>query len=43
MDQIEFEEDLDRIKYIKRLLRKYEDGKEIERKVDIKSPHTYLV
>ena len=25
-DQIEFEEDLDRIKYIKRLFRKYKDG-----------------
>ena len=26
VDQIEFEEDLDRIKYIKRLFRKYKDG-----------------
>ena len=32
-DQIEFEEDLDRIKYIKRLLRKYEDGKELRERL----------
>jgi len=29
MDQLEFEEDLNRIKYIKRLFRKYEEGKEL--------------
>ena len=29
MDQLEFEEDLNRIKYIKRLFSKYRDGKEL--------------
>jgi|TARA_R110000822_G_scaffold51703_7_gene134431 hypothetical protein len=32
-DQIEFEEDLDRIKYIKRLFRKYSDGGELRERL----------
>jgi hypothetical protein len=32
-DQIEFEEDLDRIKYIKRLFRKYKDGGELRERL----------
>lgn len=33
MDQEEFEEDLQRIKYIKRLFRKYKDGKELRERL----------
>jgi len=33
MDQLEFEEDLKRIKYIKRLFRKYKDGGELRERL----------
>ena len=33
MDQLEFEEDLNRIKYIKRLFSKYRDGKELRERL----------
>ncbi len=33
MDQLEFEDDLNRIKYIKRLFRKYRDGKELRERL----------
>ena len=33
MDQLEFEEDLNRIQYIKRLFKKYRDGKELRERL----------